>query len=90
MNHFKTFILIAAMTALFMVIGFMIGGPAGMGLAFVFAAGMNLFTYWNADSIVLRTYHAREVETDDAVNLSMWARFVTNSGKRQANKNIPH
>jgi Zn-dependent protease with chaperone function len=65
MNHFKTFILIAAMTALFMVIGFMIGGPAGMGLAFVFAAGMNLFTYWNADAIVLRTYHAREVETDD-------------------------
>ena len=65
MNHFKTFMLIAAMTALFMVIGFMIGGPAGMGLAFVFAAGMNLFTYWNADSIVLRTYRAREVETDD-------------------------
>ena len=65
MNHFKTFVLIAAMTALFMVIGFMIGGPAGMGLAFIFAAGMNLFTYWNADSIVLRTYHAREVEADD-------------------------
>jgi heat shock protein HtpX len=65
MNHVKTFILIAAMTALFMTIGFMIGGVAGMALAFVFAAGMNLFTYWNADSIVLRTYHAREVEADD-------------------------
>lgn len=65
MNHFKTFILIAAMTALFMTIGFMIGGVAGMALAFVFAAGMNLFAYWNSDSIVLRTYHAREVEADD-------------------------
>jgi heat shock protein HtpX len=65
MNHVKTFILIAAMTALFMTIGFMIGGVAGMALAFVFAAGMNLFAYWNSDSIVLRTYHAREVEADD-------------------------
>ena len=65
MNRIKTFMLLAAITALFMAIGFMIGGAPGMVLAFLFAAGMNLFTYWNADSIVLRTYHAREVQSDD-------------------------
>ena len=65
MNPLKTFILLAAITALFMVIGFMVGGPAGALLALVFAAGMNLFTYWNADKIVLRTYNARPVTVDD-------------------------
>jgi heat shock protein HtpX len=66
MNPLKTFMLLAAITALFMVVGFMVGGPAGALLALVFAAGMNLFTYWNADKIVLRTYHARPVTVDDA------------------------
>ena len=44
MNPFKTFMLLAAMTALFMVFGFMIGGPGGALLALVFASAMNLFT----------------------------------------------
>lgn len=60
-NHLKTFTLLAAMTALFMGVGLMIGGPIGMGIAFVLAAGMNLFAYWNSGDMVLRHYHAQLV-----------------------------
>ncbi|HYC68460.1 zinc metalloprotease HtpX [Brevundimonas sp.] len=62
MNHLKTFVLLAALTALFMGIGYMIGGATGMLIALVFAAGMNLFSYWNADRIVLRMYRAEPVD----------------------------
>ena len=59
-NTFKTFMLLAAMTALFMVVGFFIGGEAGILIAFVVAAGMNIFAYWNSDKIVLKMHGARE------------------------------
>lgn len=62
MNHLKTFILLAVMTALFMGIGYLIGGPTGMGVALLFAGGMNLFSYWNADKIVLKMYKAQPVD----------------------------
>ncbi|AYV46845.1 zinc metalloprotease HtpX [Caulobacter flavus] len=62
MNHFKTFALLTGLTALFVGAGYMIGGPTGMLIAFVLAAGMNLFSYWNADKIVLRAYGAVEVD----------------------------
>ncbi|WP_297798950.1 zinc metalloprotease HtpX [uncultured Brevundimonas sp.] len=62
MNHLKTFALLAVMTALFMGIGFMVGGTSGMAIAFVVAAGMNLFSYWNADKIVLKMYKAEVVD----------------------------
>ena len=62
----RTGILIAAMTALFGVIGLLIGGKAGMMIALVVAAGMNLFSYWNADKIVLKMYNARQVEPASA------------------------
>ena len=62
MNHLRTFILLAALTALFMGVGYLIGGPAGMAVAFILAAGMNLFSYWNADQVVLRMYGAQEVD----------------------------
>ena len=62
MNHLKTFALLAALTALFMGIGYMIGGVTGMLIALVFAGGMNLFSYWNADKIVLRMYRAQPVD----------------------------
>jgi len=61
MNILRTCLLLAAMTALFMMIGFMIGGGAGMVIALVIAAGMNLFSYWNSDKLVLRLYKAEEV-----------------------------
>jgi heat shock protein HtpX len=66
MNSLRTFMLLAALTALFMGVGFMIGGRAGMMFAFVLAAGMNLFAYWNSDKIVLRLYRAQEVDASHA------------------------
>lgn len=62
MNTLRTTMLLAALTALFMGLGYLIGGPAGALIAFVIAAGMNLFTYWNADKIVLRMHNAQEVD----------------------------
>jgi len=62
MNHFKTYLLLAGLTALFMGAGFLIGGAAGMMLALLLALGLNAFSYWNADKIVLRTYGAVEVD----------------------------
>lgn len=62
MNAIRTGMLLAVMTALFMGVGYLIGGPAGMVIAFVVAAGMNLFGYWNADRMVLSMHHAVEVD----------------------------
>jgi heat shock protein HtpX len=62
MNLVRTAMLLAFMTALFMGIGLLIGGRGGMMIAFVIAAGMNLFSYWNSDRMVLRMYNAQEVD----------------------------
>jgi heat shock protein HtpX len=62
MNHFKTYLLLAGLTALFMGAGYLIGGPTGMLIALAFAVALNAFSYWNADKIVLRTYGAQEVD----------------------------
>lgn len=66
MNGFKTTMLLAALTALFMALGFTLGGPRGMLLAFAIAVAMNIFTYWNADKIVLRMHNARQVDAVSA------------------------
>jgi heat shock protein HtpX len=66
MNTFRTGLLLAAMTGLFLAIGYLMGGQGGMLLAFIFAAGMNLFTYWNADKMVLRMQGAREIDRSAA------------------------
>ncbi|HEY1144833.1 zinc metalloprotease HtpX [Allosphingosinicella humi] len=62
MNGLKTLMLLAAMTALFMGLGYTLGGSGGAMIALVIAAGMNLFTFWNADKIVLKMHDAREVD----------------------------
>jgi heat shock protein HtpX len=62
MNHVKTFILLAALTALFGAVGLWIGGFTGMLIALAVAGAMNLFSYWNADKIVLRLYRAQPVD----------------------------
>jgi heat shock protein HtpX len=62
MNLMRTAMLLAFMTALFMAVGFLIGGKAGMMIALVVAAGMNVFSYWNSDRMVLSTYNAQEVD----------------------------
>ncbi len=61
-NLMKTAILMAAITALFMAIGHFIGGRAGMTLALLVALGMNFFSYWFSDKLVLKMYSAREVD----------------------------
>lgn len=61
-NALRTTLLLAAMTALFMVVGYFIGGTTGMMVAFLFAAGTNLFAYWNSDKMVLRMQNAVPVE----------------------------
>ncbi|HRH16355.1 MAG TPA: zinc metalloprotease HtpX [Aquabacterium sp.] len=65
-NLMKTAILMAAITALFMAIGAMIGGRAGMMLALVVALGMNFFSYWFSDKMVLKMYNAQEVDASSA------------------------
>lgn len=62
MNHLKTFALLAVMTALFMGLGYLIGGAGGMAIAFVIALGLNIFSYWNADKMVLKMYRAQVVD----------------------------
>ena len=61
-NHMRTFMLLAAMTALFMGVGWLVGGATGMAIAFLVALGLNVFSYWNADTIVLKSYRARPAE----------------------------
>lgn len=66
MNMMKTAMLIAFMTALFMGVGLLIGGRSGMLIALGVAVAMNLFTYWNADKLVLRMHNAQEVDAATA------------------------
>lgn len=66
MNGLKTTMLLAALTALLMVLGFMFGGKGGAVIALVVAGGMNFFTYWNADKIVLSMHGARQVDAQTA------------------------
>jgi heat shock protein HtpX len=66
MNVFRTAMLLAFMTALFMAVGYMIGGTGGMLMALVVAAAMNVFSWWNSDSMVLRMYDAQEVSEQTA------------------------
>jgi heat shock protein HtpX len=66
MNIMRTAMLLAFMTALFMGVGYLIGGSGGMMIAFLIAGGMNLFSYWNADKMVLRMHHAVEVDERSA------------------------
>ncbi|MGK8773629.1 zinc metalloprotease HtpX [Burkholderia cenocepacia] len=65
-NWVKTAMLMAAITALFIVIGGMIGGSRGMTIALLFALGMNFFSYWFSDKMVLRMYNAQEVDENTA------------------------
>jgi heat shock protein HtpX len=69
MPYFRTAILLAALSALFIGIGYAVGGQSGMLIALAVAAGMNLFAYWNSDKLVLRLYGARQVSRAEAPEL---------------------
>ena len=65
MNSFKVSILLLAMMALFMGVGYLVGGQNGMVLAFFLAMVMNFVSYWFSDKIVLKMYRAREISAAD-------------------------
>jgi len=69
MNYFRTMLLLAAMTALFMGVGYLIGGTGGMLLALVFAIGTNALAYWKSDKLVLRMHGAEPVTRASAPEL---------------------
>jgi len=85
MNYLRTAILLAGLTALFMGIGYLIGGAGGATIALFIAAGMNLVTYWNADRLVLSMHDAHEVDETTAPDLVRLVRDLA----RQAGLPMP-
>ena len=83
MNFFRTMLLLAALTALFMSIGYALGGGPGMTIAFAIAAATNLFAYWNSDKMVLAQQDAQEVDEKSAPELYSIVRQLA------ANANLP-
>ena len=69
MNYFRTMLLLAAMTALFMGVGWLIGGTGGMLIALLVAIGTNAFAFWNSDAMVLRMHGAEPVTRASAPEL---------------------
>ena len=69
MNYLRTAILLAGLTALFMGVGYLIGGSNGAIIALLIAGATNIFAYWNSDRMVMSTYGAHEVDRDSAPEL---------------------
>jgi heat shock protein HtpX len=65
MGMMKTYMLLAGMTALFLLAGFAMGGQSGAMVALIIALGMNFFAYWNSDKMLLRMYSAQPVRPSD-------------------------
>ncbi len=81
MAYARTAVLLAAMTALFGVVGFLLGGQQGMVLALIFAAGTNLFAWYSSDKMVLRMHNAVEVNARTAPDLvNMVDELARNAG----------
>ncbi|HRE12793.1 MAG TPA: zinc metalloprotease HtpX [Usitatibacteraceae bacterium] len=78
-NWLKTTLLMAAIVALFGVVGLALGGPVGMALALLLGGAMNLWAYWFSDRMVLRMYNAREV---DEYSAPEFYRMVAELAKR--------
>jgi heat shock protein HtpX len=66
---FRTGVLMVGLTGLFLAVGYLIGGQAGMAMAFVMAAGTNIFAYWNSDKVLLSMYGAQLVDSASAPEL---------------------
>ncbi|MFQ6111179.1 MAG: zinc metalloprotease HtpX [Nitrospinota bacterium] len=79
-NSIKTYILLAALTALILLIGQAIGGRSGLVMAVILAAVMNLGSYWYSDRIVLSMYRAREVTEREAPDLYRMVRDMSLKG----------
>jgi heat shock protein HtpX len=81
MNTLKTAFLLILMTLLFIFIGYMLGGSRGMVVAFIFAALMNLGTYWFSDKIVLGMYRAQKVDEGSSPRLHSIIRRTASAAK---------
>lgn len=81
MNTLKTVFLMTLMTLLFIFVGQLVGGRQGMIVALVFAAIMNLVTYWFSDKIVLSMYRARSIQEGDNPRLYSIVRRVATSAR---------
>jgi heat shock protein HtpX len=80
-GYVRTALLLAAMTALFVGVGFAIGGEQGMVIAFVMACAMNLFAWWNSDRVVLGMHNAQPIGPHDAPRLyQMTAELAQRAG----------
>jgi len=80
-NLVKTAMLLAAMTALFMGVGYMIGGESGMMIAFAIAFAMNIFSWWRSGSMVLKMHNAEQVDEQSAPQLvNMVRQLADNAG----------
>ena len=80
-NTMKMFILMAALTALFIFAGQALGGRSGMAFALVMALAMNFFAYWYSDKLALSMSRAREVSYDQAPQLhAMIEKLARNAG----------
>ncbi len=69
MNIFKTAILMALMTGIMVAVGQLIGGSGGAMIMLLISVGINFFTYWKSDSMVLKMYNAREISESEAPQL---------------------
>jgi heat shock protein HtpX len=78
-NGLKTALLLGALSGMLLLIGELAGGQQGLVLAFVFAAVMNLGSYWFSDKIVLRMYKAQEVGPTHALH-QMTQRLAIQAG----------
>jgi heat shock protein HtpX len=74
-NMIRTTLLLAGLTGLLLLIGGFVGGRSGMLLALVLSVAMNFGAYWYSDKLVLKMYHAREVTSAEAPDLTAWFRI---------------
>lgn len=77
MNFFKTVFLLSLLSIMFVYVGNALGGQTGMTIALVLVLGMNFFSYWFSDKIVLRMYNAQEVDEHSAPELYQMVRYLT-------------
>ena len=76
-NQIRTGLLLALLTVFILVIGRVLGGRQGMVIALIFAAGMNFFSYWFSDKLVLRMYGAKPVSPKEAPEIHQMIRTLT-------------
>ena len=81
MQNLKTTFLLSLLTVLMVAMGSAMGGRSGMVMAFTMALGMNVFSYWFSDKIVLKMYGAQEIgEHDHPAFYGMVRRLALNAG----------